>query len=120
VPKLVKFCKKAGDLRTRIIDKLVEKAKGMSVYHFPVFMARKSLTGFRFLLVNCTFESLKTKTDVKALRKALDVLPKNEIRYIKRLWREFEGSPQTNGAASEKREGLPGFITGEICRAAER
>jgi hypothetical protein len=31
VPKLVKFCKKAGDLQTSIIDKLVEKAKGMSV-----------------------------------------------------------------------------------------
>lgn len=31
VPKLVKFCKKAGDLQSSIIEKLVEKARGMSV-----------------------------------------------------------------------------------------
>jgi hypothetical protein len=31
VPKLVKFCKKAGDLQSSIIEKLVEKANGMSV-----------------------------------------------------------------------------------------
>ena len=31
VPKLVKFCKKAGDLQSSIVEKLVEKANGMSV-----------------------------------------------------------------------------------------
>ena len=30
-PKLVKFCKKARDLQNSIIERLVEKAKGMSV-----------------------------------------------------------------------------------------
>jgi hypothetical protein len=31
VPRLVKLCKKTGDLQSSIIEKLVEKAKGMSV-----------------------------------------------------------------------------------------
>ncbi|OBT74165.1 hypothetical protein VF21_06236 [Pseudogymnoascus sp. 05NY08] len=76
VPKLVKFCKKAGDLQGTIVEKLVMKAKGM------------------FLLAELHLESLKTKTDIKSLRKALDVLPdKLEKTYddsLERIQRQPE------------------------------
>ncbi|KFZ04968.1 hypothetical protein V501_08817 [Pseudogymnoascus sp. VKM F-4519 (FW-2642)] len=76
VPKLVKFCKKARDLQDTIVEKLVMKAKGM------------------FLLAELHLESLKTKTDIKSLRKALDVLPdKLEKTYddaLERIQRQPE------------------------------
>ncbi|OBT97547.1 hypothetical protein VE01_04507 [Pseudogymnoascus verrucosus] len=59
-----------------IVDKLVMKAKGM------------------FLLAELHLESLKTKTDIKSLRKALDVLPdKLEKTYddaLERIQRQPE------------------------------
>jgi len=60
----------AGDLRTRIIDKLVEKQRGCLLPFSCIHGFGNSLTGFRFLLAELHLESLKTKTDVKALRKA--------------------------------------------------
>ncbi|CAG8960230.1 hypothetical protein HYFRA_00012749 [Hymenoscyphus fraxineus] len=57
VPKLRRFCHKSKDLETCIVDKLVEKANGM------------------FLLAELHLESLKSKTDIKRLRKSLDILP---------------------------------------------
>jgi hypothetical protein len=53
VPKLVKFCKKAGDLQSTIIEKLVEKAKGMSVSSLNL-SARLLLTWLGSYSPNCT------------------------------------------------------------------
>lgn len=53
VPKLVKFCTKAGDLQSSIIDKLVEKASGMSVSSFN-FSVRLLLTWLGSYSPNCT------------------------------------------------------------------
>ena len=53
VPKLVRFCKKAGDLQSTIIEKLVKKAKGM--YVSPLNLsAGQLLTWIGSYLPNCT------------------------------------------------------------------
>ncbi|PVH69803.1 hypothetical protein DL98DRAFT_438266, partial [Cadophora sp. DSE1049] len=53
VPKLVKFCKKAGGLQSSIIKKLVEKAKGMSVSSLNL-SAPLLLTWLGSYSLNCT------------------------------------------------------------------
>lgn len=53
VPKLVKFCKKAGDLQSTMIEKLVVKAKGM--YVSPLNLsAGQLLTWIGSYSPNCT------------------------------------------------------------------
>jgi hypothetical protein len=93
VPKLVKFCKKAGDLQSSIIEKLVEKADGMSVT--SPSLRRASIADYvRFLLAELHLESLKTKTDVKSLRKALDVLPKERDKTYEEALERIQRQPE--------------------------
>lgn len=53
VPKLVKFCKKAGDLQSTIVEKLVMKAKGMYVSSLNLRTSRL-LTCLGSYSPNCT------------------------------------------------------------------
>ncbi|KAL5353215.1 hypothetical protein ACLOAV_001250 [Pseudogymnoascus australis] len=76
VPKLVKFCGKAKDLQSTIIEKLVIKAKGM------------------FLLAELHLESLKTKTDIKSHRKALDVLPEELEKTYEEALERIQRQPE--------------------------
>lgn len=76
IPKLVKFCKRAEDLENSIIKKLVKKAKGM------------------FLLAELHLQSLKTKTDIKSLRKALDVLPAERDQTYEDALERIQNQPK--------------------------
>ncbi|CAG8980199.1 hypothetical protein HYALB_00012392 [Hymenoscyphus albidus] len=76
VPKVVRFCCKSEDLKTRIVEKLVEKANGM------------------FLLAELHLESLKSKTDIKSLRKSLDILPEARDDVYKEAMKRIQRQPE--------------------------
>lgn len=76
--RLLRHLQEDEELRELIMVTVAEKAKGMSVAiicSFLVIIAPVSNSSIRFLLAKLHMDMLETKTNRKAVKKALDLLP---------------------------------------------
>jgi len=75
--RLAKLCADNRGLEVEILDKIIAKADGMSVYKTPYLMHSRPNTSSRFLLAKLHLQAIATGLRLRTIRDALETLPEN-------------------------------------------